>query len=119
MGGNLLLCLQGLNGALRDLGVEFEGREHSGIVDARNTARLVWKMVQDGCRLTLNPAAGEDVIPGSPAAENTERKPLNNEQSAANIDTPASSRHGRKKKYYGNRIYKKESLANVKIQAPD
>lgn len=40
---------QGLNGALRELGLSFEGREHSGIEDARNTARLVWRMVQDGC----------------------------------------------------------------------
>merc|ERR550519_3145389 len=41
---------QGLNGALRELGLSFEGREHSGIEDARNTARLVWRMVQDGWR---------------------------------------------------------------------
>lgn len=42
---------QGLNGALRELGMNFEGREHSGIEDARNTARLVWRMVKDGCLL--------------------------------------------------------------------
>merc|ERR1711874_336583 len=44
---------QGLNGALRELGLGFEGREHSGIEDARNTARLVWRMVQDGCQLEV------------------------------------------------------------------
>jgi len=42
---------QGLNGAIREVGLSFEGREHSGIDDARNTARLVWKMVKDGCLL--------------------------------------------------------------------
>ena len=33
------------------MGLGFEGREHSGVEDARNTARLVWRMVQDGCLL--------------------------------------------------------------------
>jgi len=42
---------QGLNGAMREVGLAFQGREHSGIEDARNTARLVWKMVQDECLL--------------------------------------------------------------------
>ena len=52
---------------LHKVGLVFEGREHSGIEDARNTARLVrpihipcnplfffiqvWKMVSDGCLL--------------------------------------------------------------------
>lgn len=42
---------QGLANAMREVGLAFQGREHSGIEDARNTARLVWKMVQDGCLL--------------------------------------------------------------------
>ncbi|MBN3305121.1 ERI2 exoribonuclease, partial [Amia calva] len=40
---------KGLNGALQDLGIEFSGREHSGLDDARNTARLAWRMMSDGC----------------------------------------------------------------------
>lgn len=40
---------KGLNGALTDLGIEFVGREHSGIDDAINTAKLAWRMVKDGC----------------------------------------------------------------------
>jgi ERI1 exoribonuclease 2 len=44
---------QGLNGALKELGLNFEGREHSGIQDARNTAKLVWKMVSGGCKLEV------------------------------------------------------------------
>ncbi|XP_060076121.1 ERI1 exoribonuclease 2-like [Ylistrum balloti] len=43
---------QGLNGALQDLGITFEGREHSGLHDSRNTARLAWRMTRDGCVLT-------------------------------------------------------------------
>ncbi|KAL4239588.1 ERI1 exoribonuclease 2 [Mactra antiquata] len=39
----------GLNGALQDLGIEFQGREHSGIDDARNTAKLAYRMIRDGC----------------------------------------------------------------------
>ncbi|KAL6482505.1 hypothetical protein MHYP_G00105850 [Metynnis hypsauchen] len=42
---------KGLNGALQDLGIQFSGREHSGLDDARNTARLAWRMMTDGCVL--------------------------------------------------------------------
>ncbi|XP_063170827.1 ERI1 exoribonuclease 2 [Candoia aspera] len=44
---------QGLNGALKDVGIAFEGREHSGLDDSRNTARLAWKMVRDGCVMKI------------------------------------------------------------------
>eukprot|EP00048_Salpingoeca_helianthica_P016608 m.233252 g.233252 ORF g.233252 m.233252 type:complete len:356 (+) comp19037_c0_seq1:52-1119(+) len=37
----------GLAEALKRLGLQFEGREHSGIEDARNTAMLVCRMVSD------------------------------------------------------------------------
>ena len=40
---------KGLNGALQDVGITFEGREHSGLHDARNTAKLAWRMICDGC----------------------------------------------------------------------
>ena len=39
----------GLNGALEERGLMFAGREHSGIDDAKNTARLAFKMITDGC----------------------------------------------------------------------
>ncbi|KYO30605.1 ERI1 exoribonuclease 2 [Alligator mississippiensis] len=44
---------KGLNGALQDLGIEFAGREHSGLDDSRNTARLAWRMICDGCTLEI------------------------------------------------------------------
>uniref|UniRef100_A0A8C5X8F7 ERI1 exoribonuclease 2 n=1 Tax=Malurus cyaneus samueli TaxID=2593467 RepID=A0A8C5X8F7_9PASS len=42
-----------LNGALQDLGIAFEGREHSGLDDSRNTARLAWRLICDGCMLKV------------------------------------------------------------------
>ncbi|XP_039216555.1 ERI1 exoribonuclease 2 [Crotalus tigris] len=44
---------QGLNGALKDVGILFQGREHSGLDDSRNTARLAWKMIRDGCVMKI------------------------------------------------------------------
>ncbi|KPP61506.1 ERI1 exoribonuclease 2-like [Scleropages formosus] len=44
---------KGLNGALQDLGIEFSGREHSGLDDARNTAHLAWRMITDGCLMKV------------------------------------------------------------------
>ncbi|EEZ98646.1 ERI1 exoribonuclease 2-like Protein [Tribolium castaneum] len=43
----------GLSGALAELGLTFEGTEHCGLHDARNTARLVGKMVDKGVVLQL------------------------------------------------------------------
>ncbi|KAH3861365.1 hypothetical protein DPMN_024292 [Dreissena polymorpha] len=43
----------GLNGALQDLGIEFEGREHSGVDDAKNTAKLAFRMIKDGCQMKV------------------------------------------------------------------
>ncbi|KAK3599310.1 hypothetical protein CHS0354_028675 [Potamilus streckersoni] len=43
----------GLNGALEDLGISFQGREHSGLDDARNTAKLAWRMMCDGCVMKI------------------------------------------------------------------
>eukprot|EP00092_Neocalanus_flemingeri_P016291 GFUD01017636.1.p1 GENE.GFUD01017636.1~~GFUD01017636.1.p1 ORF type:complete len:301 (+),score=100.84 GFUD01017636.1:45-947(+) len=53
---------KGLNGALRELGLTFQGREHSGIEDARNTAMLVWRMVQGGCELEVTGTTGGGVV---------------------------------------------------------
>ncbi|NWU84492.1 ERI2 exoribonuclease, partial [Onychorhynchus coronatus] len=44
---------KGLNGALQDLGIAFVGREHSGLDDSRNTARLAWRLICDGCVLKV------------------------------------------------------------------
>ncbi|NXF97575.1 ERI2 exoribonuclease, partial [Eubucco bourcierii] len=44
---------KGLSGALQDLGIAFAGREHSGLDDSRNTARLAWRLICDGCVLKV------------------------------------------------------------------
>ncbi|XP_068583730.1 ERI1 exoribonuclease 2 [Cebidichthys violaceus] len=48
---------KGLNGALQDLGIQFSGREHSGLDDSRNTAQLAARMMRDGCvmKITRSP----------------------------------------------------------------
>jgi inhibitor of KinA sporulation pathway (predicted exonuclease) len=43
-----------LDGMLRYLQMEFEGREHSGIDDSKNIERIFRKMIQDGCRMDVN-----------------------------------------------------------------
>ncbi|XP_023327486.1 ERI1 exoribonuclease 2 isoform X2 [Eurytemora carolleeae] len=81
---------KGLKGGLKDVGLEFEGREHSGIEDAR----LVLSMVQSGCKLTetkSNPTLSSD---------------LNNRK-----QQPSDRK-------YVPKIYLKENLNNIKILAP-
>lgn len=43
-----------LQGMLTALQMTFEGREHCGKDDARNIARIVIRMLQDGCDLRVN-----------------------------------------------------------------
>ncbi|TPX51828.1 hypothetical protein SeMB42_g00501 [Synchytrium endobioticum] len=43
-----------LSGMLNCLGMNFEGREHSGIDDARNIARIVLRMMGDGMKVKEN-----------------------------------------------------------------
>ncbi|KAJ8961609.1 hypothetical protein NQ314_005926, partial [Rhamnusium bicolor] len=42
---------KGLHGALLELGLNFEGQQHCGLHDARNTAKLIGRMVTDGVSL--------------------------------------------------------------------
>ncbi|XP_071976634.1 ERI1 exoribonuclease 2 isoform X2 [Engystomops pustulosus] len=57
---------QGLNGALQDVGIEFSGREHSGLDDSRNTARLAWRMICDGCVMKITKSL--DKVPPNSSA---------------------------------------------------
>ncbi|CAE1319983.1 ERI2 [Acanthosepion pharaonis] len=61
----------GLNGALKDLGIVFQGREHSGVDDARNTACLAWRMIQDGCVLKIT-----KILPGVPKHVSLAKTPI-------------------------------------------
>lgn len=42
---------KGLHGALQEIGLKFEGKEHCGLHDARNTATLAGRMIMDGVLL--------------------------------------------------------------------
>nr|7N8V_A Chain A, ERI1 exoribonuclease 2 [Homo sapiens]7N8V_B Chain B, ERI1 exoribonuclease 2 [Homo sapiens]7N8W_A Chain A, ERI1 exoribonuclease 2 [Homo sapiens]7N8W_B Chain B, ERI1 exoribonuclease 2 [Homo sapiens] len=44
---------KGLSGALQEVGIEFSGREASGLDASRNTALLAWKMIRDGCVMKI------------------------------------------------------------------
>uniref|UniRef100_A0A3Q1EPB1 ERI1 exoribonuclease 2 n=1 Tax=Acanthochromis polyacanthus TaxID=80966 RepID=A0A3Q1EPB1_9TELE len=72
---------KGLNGALQDLGIQFSGREHSGLDDARNTAQLAARMMRDGCvmkitrslertSLIVKPMFGNSACPADNKREN-------------------------------------------------
>ncbi|CAB1430013.1 unnamed protein product [Pleuronectes platessa] len=67
---------KGLNGALQDLGIQFAGREHSGLDDSRNTAQLAARMMRDGCVMkitrslertpsTVKPVFGKTLLNGT------------------------------------------------------
>ncbi|KAJ1522524.1 hypothetical protein ONE63_001711 [Megalurothrips usitatus] len=73
---------QGLKGALAELGLPFAGREHSGIVDAKNTANLVCRMLRDGCQLEITSSCD---LPSPPI--NGKRCPLG---TLKNSSTPLS-----------------------------
>ncbi|XP_064395186.1 ERI1 exoribonuclease 2-like isoform X2 [Halichondria panicea] len=58
----------GLKGSLEDLGIPFVGNEHSGIDDARNTAKLCYRMVRDGCKLNITKCIDKAVSIKKPPA---------------------------------------------------
>ncbi|KAM4697751.1 ERI1 exoribonuclease 2 [Rhinophrynus dorsalis] len=81
---------KGLNGALQDLGIEFSGREHSGLDDSRNTARLAWRMICDGCIMKITKSL-DKVCPKTSSARPpcvVQAKDCKSEQSN---DTPTST----------------------------
>ncbi|XP_041474047.1 ERI1 exoribonuclease 2-like [Lytechinus variegatus] len=59
---------KGLNGALQEVGIEFSGRQHSGLDDAKNTARLVWRMIQDGCHFKITKTIQSGTLKAIPRA---------------------------------------------------
>ncbi|KAI3353419.1 hypothetical protein L3Q82_019947, partial [Scortum barcoo] len=70
---------KGLNGALQDLGIQFSGREHSGLDDSRNTAQLAARMMRDGCVMKITRSlVGTPLMVkpmfGNTTADNTKEK---------------------------------------------
>ena len=52
------------------MGLKFEGREHSGLCDAENTAKLLMKMIKDGCVLGLTKSLKDTKIDSNLAFDN-------------------------------------------------
>ncbi|NWX95540.1 ERI2 exoribonuclease, partial [Nothoprocta ornata] len=96
---------KGLKGALQDLGIAFVGREHSGLDDSRNTARLAWRMICDGCVLkvtkSLNKAHPKQNLISRPLSINFTDKTLLGSNSRAgasrgtmcNMSSPCKENH--------------------------
>nr|XP_046226696.1 ERI1 exoribonuclease 2 [Scatophagus argus] len=87
---------KGLNGALQDLGIQFAGREHSGLDDSRNTAQLAARMMRDGCVMkitrNLTPLMVKPMF-GSTATHNKEEKSNSDtEENALTTNKPSSSK---------------------------
>lgn len=43
-----------LSSMLEKLGMDYDGRPHSGLDDSKNIARIAIRMLQDGCELRVN-----------------------------------------------------------------
>jgi len=56
---------KGLNGALKEVGLNFSGNEHCGLHDARNTAVLAGRMISDGILLRIT----KDISPNYQTGE--------------------------------------------------
>ncbi|XP_062282303.1 ERI1 exoribonuclease 2 [Scomber scombrus] len=86
---------KGLNGALQDLGIQFSGREHSGVDDARNTAQLTARMMRDGCVMKITRSLDRTPPTVKPMFGNThktEKPNTNKEENANTTNTPLSSK---------------------------
>ncbi|XP_071359958.1 ERI1 exoribonuclease 2 isoform X2 [Trachinotus anak] len=92
---------KGLNGALQDLGIQFSGREHSGLDDARNTAQLAARMMRDGCVMKITrsldrtPSTVKPVF-GNTTAVKKEKSNTNKEENVLTTNKPSSSENPRK-----------------------
>ncbi|XP_077565702.1 3'-5' exoribonuclease 1 [Stigmatopora nigra] len=56
-----------LSTMLAKLGLQYEGRPHSGLDDSRNIARVALRMLRDGCRLRVNEQLHGGLLTPAPA----------------------------------------------------
>ncbi|XP_036949446.1 ERI1 exoribonuclease 2 isoform X2 [Acanthopagrus latus] len=87
---------KGLNGALQDLGIQFSGREHSGLDDARNTAHLAARMMRDGCVMKITRSLVRTPLMAKPmhgntTADNKEKSTTNKEENTLTTNNPSVS----------------------------
>jgi len=53
--------MSGIKKMFAKINMRFVGRQHSGLVDANNIARLALRLIKDDCRLELNDGGAPDV----------------------------------------------------------
>ncbi|XP_059181763.1 ERI1 exoribonuclease 2 [Centropristis striata] len=93
---------KGLNGALQDLGIQFSGREHSGLDDSRNTAQLAARMMRDGCVMKITkslervPSVVKPMFGYTTADSKKENSNTNKEENTSTSNKPSSSKIPRK-----------------------
>ncbi|KAI9525673.1 hypothetical protein NQZ68_006222 [Dissostichus eleginoides] len=89
---------KGLNGALQDLGIQFAGREHSGLDDSRNTACLAVRMMRDGCVMKITrslekaPSMVKPMFGNTTADSKKEKSKTDEEKNTSNTEKPSSSK---------------------------
>ncbi|KAK5899011.1 hypothetical protein CesoFtcFv8_008532 [Champsocephalus esox] len=89
---------KGLNGALQDLGIQFSGREHSGLDDSRNTACLAVRMMRDGCVMKITrslekaPSMVKPMFGNTTADSKKETSKTDKEKNTPNTEKPSSSK---------------------------
>ncbi|XP_060910796.1 ERI1 exoribonuclease 2 [Labrus mixtus] len=86
---------KGLNGALQDLGIQFSGREHSGLDDSRNTAQLAARMMRDGCVMKITRSLVKTQLKvkplfGNTTADNKKEENSSREENTHNTNKPSS-----------------------------
>ncbi|XP_038842396.1 ERI1 exoribonuclease 2-like [Salvelinus namaycush] len=82
---------KGLNGALQDLGIQFSGREHSGLDDARNTSHLAWRMMRDGCVMKITRSLERAPLKTKPLFGNGNGCPSNKGDNKTTIKNPSKT----------------------------
>ncbi|NWI75790.1 ERI2 exoribonuclease, partial [Dryoscopus gambensis] len=119
---------KGLNGALQDLGIAFEGREHSGLDDSRNTARLAWRLICDGCVLRVTKSLekahqNSNLISRTPTGNFTDKTPLGRKSrpeaprdGACETNSLAENKH---KSLAGNKINSNVQTGEQQIAGTD
>ncbi|KAL6111007.1 eri2 [Pungitius sinensis] len=83
---------KGLNGALQDLGIQFSGREHSGLDDSRNTARLAARMMRDGCVMKITRSLEKMPLRVKPMFGDTKKPDKVKEKNSSTTNRPSSPR---------------------------
>lgn len=64
-----------LSSMLEKLGLQYEGRPHSGLDDSRNIAHIAMRMLQDGCQLRINERMHEGQLRTVPSSAPVEGAP--------------------------------------------